>query len=222
MGEVIGQILSVAVGVAISPVPVIAVILMLFSRKAASNGVSFAVGWVLGLFGAGAIVLALGLSDDDNGGPSTTSGWVKMAVGALFIVLGIRRWRSRPRHGAVASTPAWMASIDDFTAARAVGMAVLLSAVNPKNLGLTIAAASTIGAGGLSTGDEYVALIVFVAIGSVTVVTPVVINAVAGERAQPVLDEMKRWLIDHNATIMTVVLVVLGAKVLGDGISILS
>ncbi|NQY55128.1 MAG: GAP family protein [Ilumatobacteraceae bacterium] len=222
MGEVIGQILGTAVGVAISPVPVIAVILMLFSRKAASNSVSFAVGWVLGLSVVGAIVLALGIADDNSGEPSATSGWIKVVVGVLFIVLGVRQWRSRPRQGEEAPTPAWMASIDDFTAVRAFGIAVLLSAANPKNLGLTIAAASTIGAGGLSTGNEYVALVVFVAIASIAVVTPVVINAVAGERARPVLDEMKQWLIDYNATIMTVVLVVLGAKVLGDGITILS
>ena len=49
MGSVIGQILGFAVGVAISPVPVIAVILMLFSKSAATNSVSFAAGWILGL-----------------------------------------------------------------------------------------------------------------------------------------------------------------------------
>ena len=37
MGEAIGAILGEAVGVAISPVPIIAVILMLFSKSATAN-----------------------------------------------------------------------------------------------------------------------------------------------------------------------------------------
>jgi hypothetical protein len=44
MGSVIGDILPVAVGV-VSPVPVIALILMLFSKRARVNGPAFAMGW---------------------------------------------------------------------------------------------------------------------------------------------------------------------------------
>ena len=59
MGAAIGQILGSAVGVAISPMPIIAVILMLFSKKATVNSLSFLFGWLLGLGGVGMIVLAL-------------------------------------------------------------------------------------------------------------------------------------------------------------------
>jgi hypothetical protein len=38
----------------------------------------------------------------------------------------------------------------------------------------------------------------------------------------PVLESMKAWLLVNNATVMAVLFVVLGAKVLGDGISILT
>ena len=141
------QILGSAVGVAISPVPIIAVILMLFSRKATVNSVSFLLGWVFGLLGVGLIVLALGLETSD-GGPSTTSGWIKVAIGALFLLLGVKQWHARPKKGEHASTPGWMAAIDDFTAVKSFGIALLLSAVNPKNLGLTVAAGASIGAAG--------------------------------------------------------------------------
>ena len=46
-----------AIGVAISPVPIIAVILMLFSKRARSNGIAFLVGWVVALVVVGSIVL---------------------------------------------------------------------------------------------------------------------------------------------------------------------
>ncbi len=119
MGEAIGAVLGEAVGVAISPVPIIAVILMLFSKSAKANSLSFLVGWLIGLLGAGLVVLALGIASSD-GAPSTASGVIKILIGAVFILLGIKQWRSRPKPGEKASTPGWMSAIDDFSAAKAV------------------------------------------------------------------------------------------------------
>ena len=221
MGQAIGQILGFAVGVAISPLAVIAIILMLFSRRATINSLAFVVGWLVGLCVPGAIVLVSGLHST-NGEPSTTSGWARVVIGVAFFVFGVRQWRSRPAPGEPAPTPAWIGAIDDVTAAKSFGIAAVLSAVSPKNLGLTIAAAATIGAGALSSGDEAIVLIVYVAIASSTVVAPVVLSRLLGERAEHALNEMKEWLVANNATVLTVLFVVLGAKILGDGITILA
>jgi threonine/homoserine/homoserine lactone efflux protein len=220
MGEAIGQTLGFAVGVAISPVPIIALILMLFSKRAKNNSLGFLAGWLVGLGLVSAIVLAIGLEGSDGGDDG--GGWVKLVIGALFLFLGIRQWRGRPRDGEQPAMPAWMASIDEFTAAKAFGLALLLSAVNPKNLGLTIAAAAAISSVGLGAGQEAVAAAVYVLIASITVIVPVVGYLLAPERAAPLLDTMKAWLMANNATIMAVLFVVLGAKVLGDGIAIIA
>ena len=47
MGSVIGEILPLAVGVAISVTAIIAVILILFTPNARTNSVAFLFGWVL-------------------------------------------------------------------------------------------------------------------------------------------------------------------------------
>lgn len=221
MSATFGEVLGLAVGVAISPVPIIAVILMLFSKSATVNSLSFLAGWVIGLLGVGVVVLASGLSSSD-GAPSTASGWIKVLIGVLLLALGVKQWRSRPAPGDTAPVPAWMATIDGFTPVKSFGVGVLLSAVNPKNLGLTLAAAATIGASGLSTGDEYVVLVLFVLVASATVATPVILNLVLGSRAEHTLSEMKQWLTANNATVMGVLFFVLGANVLGTGISILA
>ena len=83
MGEVIGQTLPLAVGVALSVVPIIAVILILFTPKAKSNGIAFVVGWMIGILVVGGIVLALGGVASDDGGESTVSGVVKLLLGAF-------------------------------------------------------------------------------------------------------------------------------------------
>ena len=49
MGQVIGDILPLAIGVAISPIPIIAAILMLLSPKAKGTSVGFLLGWVVGI-----------------------------------------------------------------------------------------------------------------------------------------------------------------------------
>jgi archaellin len=87
---------------------------------------------------------------------------------------------------------------------------------------LSNAAAASISAAGLSGGDEVIVLILFVLIASVGVAVPVVLNLALGSKAEHTLTEMKDWLIDNNATVMSVLFVVIGAKLLGDGISIVA
>ena len=220
MGAAIGQILGFAVGVAISPVPIIALILMLFSKRAASNSLAFLGGWIAGLAIVTIVVLALELEGSD--GDSDSGGWLKILIGVVFVALGVMQWRNRPAEGEEPDMPAWMASIDEFTAAKAIGMGVLLSAVNPKNLGLTLAAATTIGRAGLDPGEEAVVGAVYVLLASSTLIVPVVGYLAAKEAMTPVLDSMKAWLTHNNATVMSVLFVVLGAKVLGDGITLVT
>ena len=220
MGAVVGEILGFAVGVAISPLPIVAVILMLFTKKATSNSLGFVAGWIIGLFGAGLVVLAIGLEASD-GGESTASGVVKALIGVVFLFMAWRYWSGRPKGDEEPEMPAWMAGIEGFSPVKSFGLAVLFSAVNPKNLGLTIAAAAIIGARGLETGEEIVVLVVFVLIASLTVVTPVVWYLLRRSKAEERLTEMKDWLIANNNTVMAILFVVLGAKLLGDGIAIL-
>jgi hypothetical protein len=48
IGQAIGQALPFAVGVALSPVPIIAAVLMLSIPKGSVNGLAFLTGWVVG------------------------------------------------------------------------------------------------------------------------------------------------------------------------------
>ena len=57
MGQAIGGILPLAIAVDISVLSIIAVILMLITPRARSNGPAFVAGWVLGLVVVGGLVL---------------------------------------------------------------------------------------------------------------------------------------------------------------------
>jgi threonine/homoserine/homoserine lactone efflux protein len=221
MGQAIGDILPFAVGVAISPVPIIAVVLMLGTPRARSNGPAFAVGWLAGLAIVGTIVLVLasGNANDDDGSPATWASVLKRLLGVLFLLMAVRIWRGRPRPGEEAEMPKWMKAIDGFTAGSSLGMGALLSGLNPKNLALTVAAATTIAQAGISNGQEAGALAIFIVLGSLTILVPVAIYFLMGAKAKEILDGLKTFMTAHNAAIMTVLLLVLGAKLIGDGIA---
>jgi hypothetical protein len=224
MGEAIGEILPLAVGVALSPIPIIAIILMLGTPRARSNAPAFALGWLLGLTIAGGVMLAIssGRAQEDGSDPATWVSALKLALGVLFVLLAARTWHGRPRGGEEAPMPKWMRVIDRFTAMRSLVFGVVLSAVNPKNLALTVAAAAAIGQTGISTGEEIGALAVFIAIASLTILAPVVLYFALGARAAALLDDVKEWMAAHNAAIMTVLFLVLGVKLIGDAIAGLS
>lgn len=221
MGAAIGDLLGNAVGVAISPVPIIAVILMLFTAKATANSLGFLLGWIAGLTAAGAVLLALGL-EGSGGGEADSGGWVKIGIGALFLALGAKQWATRPTGGEEPEMPGWMATIDQFNVAKSFGLAFLLAGVNPKNLGLTFSAVAKMTGSNLSSSEEIVTLAIFIVIASVTVAAPVLLNLVLGSKAEGALTVMKDWLVANNNTVMMVLFVVLGAKVLGEGISIVA
>jgi hypothetical protein len=220
VGQGIGEVLTFAVGVAISPVPIIAVILMLFSVRARVNGPAFLVGWVVALAVVSGVAYALADAGDTDTSStaSDTVSWGKILVGVLFLLLAARNWRSRPAPGAAPELPKWMAGIDTLAPGKAFAFGVLLAGVNPKNLLLAAAAGSGLAQLGLATSDAVVSLAVFVIVGSLTIATPVLYYLVGGDRATAQLDSAKGWLALHNAAVMTVLFLVFGVNLVADGL----
>ena len=221
MNQVIGELLPLAVGVAVSPIPIIAVILMLLAPKAGGTSFGFLVGWVVGIVVATTVFLVLADTQDlgTSGDPSSTSSTIKLVLGILVLFAGVRQWRGRPRAGAEPVMPKWMAAIDSFTAVKALGLGFVLAAVNPKNLLLCAAAGTALAQADLSTGDDAVVIAVFTAIAAATVAIPVLGYAVARRRMAGPLAELKAWLTVHNAAVMSVLLVVIGAVLVGKGMA---
>jgi threonine/homoserine/homoserine lactone efflux protein len=220
----LGEVLGEAVGILVSPLPIVAVILMLFTARGKANSLAFLVGWLGGLAVVGAVVLSVSDAADvsTNSDASDGSGGVLVVIGAVLILAAIRRWRGRPRHGETPTPPKWMARIEGLRPVAAFLLGVLLSALNPKNLLLAVAAAATIGQAGLSTGDTVITWAIFVVIASLSIIAPVLYRLVRGEHAQATLESARSWLEANNAVVMAVLFLVIGAKILGNGLSTLS
>jgi threonine/homoserine/homoserine lactone efflux protein len=206
----------------IFPIPIIAVILMLFSQRARANSAMFLLGWIVGVLGVTVVALVIANTQDltqSNGQAEDSVSTVKLVLGVLLILLAARDWRGRPKEGETPTLPKYLEAIDTLTPPKALGLGLLLSAANPKSLVLIVAGALTISQADLSDGDTVVAVLVFVVIAVSTVVAPVVLYNVMGERAQPVLNSMRAWLTQNNATVMAVLLLVIGVVVIGKAIA---
>lgn len=220
MGSVIGDVLPLALGVAISPIPIIAAILMLLSPQARSTSVGFLLGWVLGIVVAVVVFTALAsvLPEKDPDASQPIAGVVKILLGAGLLFLALKQWKSRPKEGAEPVLPAWMSAIDTMTATRALMLGFLLSAVNPKNLLMAAAAGVTIGSAELTFGAITLSIVVFVLIAAASVALPVIAYLLAHDKMAAPLERLRKWLVGNNATVMAVLLLVIGVVMVGKGI----
>ncbi|MDH6281716.1 threonine/homoserine/homoserine lactone efflux protein [Prescottella agglutinans] len=220
MGTAIGDVLPLAIGVAVSPIPIIATILMLLTPRAGSTATAFLAGWVLGIAVAYAIFVVVGsaidLSTDSDGNAVTAT--IRLVLGLLMLGLAAKQWRGRPAPGEEPTMPAWLSAMDKVTPVKAVALGFALSAVNPKNLLMIVGAAVAVSQLALSAGSIVVVGIVFTVLAASTVAAPVIGYFTMRERATSWLNGLKTWLTANNAAVMSVLLLVIGVSLIGKGI----
>jgi len=112
-----------------------------------------------------------------------------------------------------------MRTIGDFTVLKSAGAGFFLTALNPKNVLLTVAAAAEIAEVGLPADQQAVVMVVFVVLASAGVLTPLLLAVALGDRSRQLLDRLRGWMARHNAAIMAVLFLLIGAKLIGDAIT---
>jgi hypothetical protein len=220
MTEVLGELLGTGVAAALSPLAVVAIVLLLASTAPVANGTAFFFGWTLTSMAMVALIIATGIGigpdSSERGG-----GWVTVGLGILMIALAAKSWQGRPREGVPRATPAWMASLKHATVFTAFGIGVVLQLVNLKNLPINASAAFMIVGGNLKPSGRWIATAFYAVVGSLGVLIPLIFFVVERERSERALTSLREWLLQHNSTIMTLMFLVMGVQTLGDGISAL-
>lgn len=218
-GDAIGAILPSALGIALSPIPIVAVVVVLGGPHARSSGPAFAVGWIAGLVTlttALTMLLSGGGVEDDAAGVLDA---LLAAIGAVFLVLAALQWRSRPRPGEQPKTPGWMTTVDAASPPTSALLGASLSTINPKNLALVLTGAASIAEAGLSRPDAALAVGAFAAVASASVAGAVAVFLLAPQRAAAPLSAVRRFMTDRGAAVLAVILLALGLKFLADGLS---
>ena len=221
MNEVFLEVLALGLAIALSPMTVIAAILMLLSPRGRGVGLAFLIGWVAGLTIAVVVIQKVadpaGIGQEGKHSETWVEG-VRLTLGCLLLLFGILRWRRR-KPASTPALPAWMGLIDRLTPVVALGVGTAWAGPTPKNLVLLSAASVSIIEADLPAGEAFVAWVALIVTASLGVAIPVIWALYAGERATGRLGAWRTWLTANNAAIMAIVFsaagVLLIAKSLG-------
>lgn len=108
-----------------------------------------------------------------------------------------------------------------MTPVKAVVLGAGLSAANPKNALLAVSAGVAVARGDLDTTATCVVIVAWTLLAGATVLIPVLTALAAPDRVAGPLERLRAWLVANNATIMCVLLVVLGVSLVGKSIGAL-
>jgi len=220
VNHLIADILPLALGIAISPLPIIATVLMLLSPTAKHTGLGFMTGWLagIGVVILVAILLGSAIPESKSDGSNPWAGVVTMLLGVLLVYLGFRKWSNRPGVDDEVPLPAWMEAMDAVTPARGARIGVTLGALNPKNLVLGISAGILIGSAEPGTMTAIIAGAIFLIVAGSSVWIPVAAYQVAEDRVAPSLEEWRQWMIQNTNAILAIVFLIMGVLVFSNGI----
>ena len=213
----LGQLIPLALVVAMSPLTIIpAIVLVLQSDRARPTGLAFMFGWLAGLAATTAVFVQLPrLLDGLNRPAPAWAAWVRIAVGIALVALGGWRWLTRHQ---VTKQPAWLDRLSKMTPIGAGAIAVGLILVNPKVLVMNAAAGLVVGTAGVGVPGAWLAVAYYTVLAGSTVVVPILAYAVAGQRVDHQLERVKRWMERQHAVLMAGFLAVVGLLLVYTGI----
>lgn len=207
--------LPFALGITLSPFPIVPVILLLLSPRARVVGLVFWLCFALGVALVTTVFVLLSELFDFPEHPPTWASWTRIVVGVLLLALAIRQWLQRDQDK---KTPGWLTTLQEADPATAARYGFLLSAANPKVLALAAAGGLVLGAvpGGVVITLGMV--LGFTLVATVAVALPVVLFLVLGDRMVPPLRTAEMWLQRHTSSITAIVIGLIGLLVAVEGI----
>jgi hypothetical protein len=220
--EAIITSVPMARGIALSPLPVAAIIMMLMTARAKVNAPAFLLGWVLGLLAVGVVIFVIPVSQAEKGEPTALAGYLRIALGALLLFMAVRQWQTRPGPDDAVEVPRLLAGLDTFTGKKSLLTGFMLVVINPKNLPLCAAGAAAIDLATNNITAQVGAYLVFTAIASLTIVFPIIAYLAAKQKAETLFVTWKDWLIRNNQTVLAVILLLVGGLLLARGLGMVS
>lgn len=206
-----------ALGVAFSPLPILAMLLVLGGSNPRAAGSAFWLAWTLGVAvpTTAFVVVAerAGATDEDS---SVIAGG-EIAVGIVFLAVGLRLALA-PRRARSHDVPAWLEALDRSGPRRAAALGLVLSAANPKNLALMLTGAVGIAEAGNENGEIALATAGFVALAVSTVTLLLAGYASRSGRPRGTLTRLRATIGRHDRTIAMVLAFVIGVFFVLDGV----
>lgn len=221
MVEMLGELFPYAIGVALSPLPLIAVLLVLRSLAGRAAGAAFLAARLVVILAVAAIAALVADFLPESNGVSATGAAIRILLGTVLMVWAATKLIQRSKAAAEPSPPQWVAALEGTTTLGAARWGVILSAANIKELAFGIGAGVTIGSAAIGIGPTIAAAAIYAILACMGVILAVGAFWVAADRVREPLDRARTWLISNNTVILGAVLLIIGAMLIGHGLSAL-
>jgi threonine/homoserine/homoserine lactone efflux protein len=216
-----GSLLPYALPVALSPLPVIALVMLLLSAGGGRGGLAFTGGRMAAL---ALVTFAVALVADRFADPteiSAKNGWLRIVLGMLIVTGAVAVWRRRPRQGEEARLPGWMRSIEGLGTGGALRIGVVITLANIKELAFAAGAGVLIGTDALSTRQTATLSVLFAAMAAGSAAALVAFALAAPATSRTALSGLRDWMARYNSAVMAVVLLAIGTMLIGKGLEVL-
>lgn len=220
MLSTIGQLLPVALAAALSTVPVTVLLVIMMSPRRKVAAVPYALGCLAGTL---LVVLAAALAAQFLPPPrprqaNEVTAVLELVLGSALVVVGIRTWRLRHRSGGTLALPVWLSSaIDSVGALRAFGLGVIIG-FRPKSVLLACVVSLQVSAASRVDSGALVVIIIYAVVATSTVTVPVLLTIISPQRMEPRLTTAADTLAEDGQLISAIVLLMIGAVVIGSGL----
>jgi hypothetical protein len=201
----VGTAAAAALGIAISPISLLAVAALLGSAGTTRTALAFVAGGAIAV-GAIAAIVVVAAARTLEGSLDSSLAFMQLGVAAVLVLLLVLHLRMR--EGETASTRL-LAAIDGVRPRVALLFGAAMVGVNPKNLALTLAGAAAILELDQSGGRQAMALVGFTAIAVSLLVLEVTAYAVAPARAAALLERGRTFTVRHERIVVNGVLLAL-------------
>ena len=211
---VLGLVL-IGLAVALDPLPLLAFLVVLPSRRGAVKGAAFTFGWLVSL----AIVVTVTVLATGNNPPKPATApslavlAVKIALGAVLVVIAVRHIRARSQPKPPKKPPKWQEHVDTMSPWFAMALAPTL-----QPWVLIAAGATTVVEAKLSSWETYLALIVYCLLASASYLSLEIYAVARPEKGQALLTRFQGWINGHTDQGIIVGSLLIGLWLIGDSL----
>ena len=219
MSNLLGLLLPLGIGAAISPTPTTTCLMLLSTnRKPLATAIAFLIGSGAALVAVGVFSLAFfgGGGSEDANRPSDVKNTIDVMFGSFFLILAFKLWLKMPDPNA--PPPSWAAKIGSIGRGKALLLGTMMTTTNFSSLPLYLSGLKDIVTANIGIAAGIVVLALFILFIEVGLLVPIVSYALAPRRAGVVLSTILRWIEKNNRLVSVFVFVVFGGLLLVKGI----
>jgi len=224
MTELILSLIPLAIAAALQPPQVIALVILLQTRRGVANGLAYIVGMIFFRLFLGGIFWVLISNvektvETKGGNFSLLVGTVILVLGILMLVHALREGFSA--HGEDEAAASWLDKLQDVTPFRSTLVGIGFLALDPKDWLVDISVINLIADTDLSGLNNLLAFLAYILMAQALLLIPLILSVFIPKRTQEGLTRLTAWMRRQERAIEIVFALIFGLLFIYTGSDIL-